>query len=282
MGNDMIRILFSNPDFGNIRAVTINGEPWLVGKDVALALGYSNPRDALAKHVDSEDKNTVAFRDGISGNPDTTVINEPGLYSLILSSKLSTAKQFKRWVTSEVLPSIRRMGAYLTPDMALNLQAVLSAMSEQFTAQQEKLDKLEHYIIKVGHSQNCTNYFPLRELGSQKTSAWKRGVTGKLKVLETEINMPAKEILHYIYEYMKKQLGVNLDVSIELYKKVNGIKTCSALDVVDDSKSLRQSFDEAMTALFGAVGISMPELDGADSGDYWYRDLIARPGAAAQ
>jgi prophage antirepressor-like protein len=105
--------IFSNPDFGEVRTLSIDGEPWFVGKDVADILGYTNPRDALAKHVDDEDKNTVAICDGTPGNPNTTVINESGLYSLVLSSKLPTAKKFKRWVTSEVLPAIRKHGGYV-------------------------------------------------------------------------------------------------------------------------------------------------------------------------
>lgn len=105
--------IFSNPDFGEVRTLSIDGEPWFVGKDVADILGYTNPRDALAKHVDDEDKNTVAICDGTPGNPNTTVINESGLYSLALSSKLPTAKKFKRWVTSEVLPAIRKHGGYV-------------------------------------------------------------------------------------------------------------------------------------------------------------------------
>ncbi|MGM9648840.1 MAG: Bro-N domain-containing protein [Butyricicoccaceae bacterium] len=104
--------IFENPTFGEIRTLTRNGEPWFVGKDVAEVLGYSNPRDALARHVDNEDKDTVVNPDGNRGNPNITIINESGLYSLILSSKLPTAKQFKRWVTSEVLPSIRKTGQY--------------------------------------------------------------------------------------------------------------------------------------------------------------------------
>ena len=99
-----------------VRTVTIDDEPYFVGKDIAIILGYSNTRDALAKHVDIEDKNTVAIHDGITrGNPNQTVINESGLYSLILSSKLPQAKEFKHWVTSEVLPTIRKHGAYMTP-----------------------------------------------------------------------------------------------------------------------------------------------------------------------
>ena len=108
--------IFDNPEFGKVRTMEINGEPYFVGKDIAEILGYSNTRDALTKHVDSEDKNTVAICDG-KGNPNQTVINESGLYSLILSSKLPKAKEFKRWVTSEVLPSIRKHGAYAVDEL---------------------------------------------------------------------------------------------------------------------------------------------------------------------
>lgn len=104
--------IFSSEEFGKIRVIEQDGEPWFVGKDVAEALGYSNTRDALDRHVDADDKNTVVNPDGKRGNPNMAIINESGLYSLILSSKLPTAKKFKRWVTSEVLPSIRRTGGY--------------------------------------------------------------------------------------------------------------------------------------------------------------------------
>lgn len=101
--------VFSNPDFGEVRTLEINGEPWFVGRDVATALGYSNTKDALAKHVDVEDKTDgVAIRDSIGREQTPVLINESGLYSLIMSSKMEKAKEFKRWVTSEVLPSIRK------------------------------------------------------------------------------------------------------------------------------------------------------------------------------
>ena len=105
--------IFKNPEFGTIRAVEIDGEPWLVGKDVALALGYKNPQEAIRNHVDAEDKGVseILTPGGMQKLP---IINESGLYSLVLSSKLPKAKQFRRWVTSEVLPSIRKHGAYLT------------------------------------------------------------------------------------------------------------------------------------------------------------------------
>lgn len=120
--------VFENSEFGSIRVLTIDGEPWLVGKDIATALGYSNPRDALARHVDDEDKNTVVIHDGTSGNPNLSIINESGLYSLALSSKLPAAKEFKRWVTSEVLPSIRKHGAYITKEKLWEIATSPEAM----------------------------------------------------------------------------------------------------------------------------------------------------------
>ena len=109
--------VFHNDEFGSVRTLTINGEPFFVGKDVADIVGYSNSRDALSRHVDDEDKNSVVIHDGIPGNPNQVVINESGLYSLILSSKLPSAKRFKRWVTAEVLPSIRQHGLYAKDDL---------------------------------------------------------------------------------------------------------------------------------------------------------------------
>ena len=105
--------VFNNGVFGDVRVVMRDSEPWFIGKDVASALNYTNPRKALADHVDEEDKG-VTKCDTLGGAQNLTIINESGLYSLILSSKLPSAKTFKRWVTSEVLPTIRKQGMYLT------------------------------------------------------------------------------------------------------------------------------------------------------------------------
>lgn len=114
--------IFQNHEFGEVRTVNIGGEPWFVGRDIALALGYSNTKDALAKHVDDDDKKmgsqnaTPSIKDSLGRDQYPVFINESGLYSLVLSSKLPTAKKFKRWVTSEVLPAIRKHGGYMTPE----------------------------------------------------------------------------------------------------------------------------------------------------------------------
>lgn len=107
-------MIFNNPEFGEIRTVEVDGEPWLVGKDVARALGYKDATKAARERVDAEDRG-VAKMDTPSGQQEMTIINESGVYSLVLGSKLPSAKKFKRWVTSEVLPSIRKNGMYLLP-----------------------------------------------------------------------------------------------------------------------------------------------------------------------
>lgn len=127
--NELKQFNFEN---NQVRTLLINDEPWFVGKDVAEILGYSNPRDALSKHVDSEDKNSVAIHDGNKGNPNLTIINESGVYALVFRSKLQSAKKFKHWVTSEVLPTLRKTGSYATPQLTgeeLMAKALIEAKS---------------------------------------------------------------------------------------------------------------------------------------------------------
>lgn len=114
--------IFQNPEFGNIRGIEIDGKPWVVGKDVAVALGYSNTKDAIGRHVDDEDKRGSQITTP-SGRQTMTVINESGIYALIFGSKMEKAREFKRWVTTEVLPTIREHGAYMTPE---TIEKVLS------------------------------------------------------------------------------------------------------------------------------------------------------------
>lgn len=124
--------IFESPDFGKVRTMEIDGEPYFVGRDVAEILGYSNPQKALRDHIDEEDKtlNDLFTVNGTKG----VLINESGLYSLILSSKLPKAKEFKRWVTSEVLPSIRKHGAYAVDELINDPELAIKA----FTALKEE------------------------------------------------------------------------------------------------------------------------------------------------
>ena len=137
--------IFNSPEFGQIRTIERDGEPWFVGRDVAAALGYKDTVNALKSHIDAEDKGgwqiTTQF-----GEKETTIINESGLYSLVLSSKLPNAKKFKRWITSEVIPSIRKHGAYMTPDKleeVLLKPDTLIQLAQNLKAEQEKRKALE-------------------------------------------------------------------------------------------------------------------------------------------
>ena len=142
--------IFNNPEFGDIRTVTIDGEPWFVGKDVAVALGYSNHRDALYKHVDSEDKGESRIATP-SGEQTMTIINESGLYALIFGSKLESAKRFKRWVTSEVLPAIRKTGNYsVAPQRDLTKDDYIKAASMVSSCRNERLPYVLGFLEQAG------------------------------------------------------------------------------------------------------------------------------------
>lgn len=133
-------LLFNNEEFGEIRTLLIDGEPWFVGNDIAAVLGYSRPVDAIRKRVEDEDKG-VAKLATPGGQQDYTIINESGLYSLILTSKLPTAKKFKRWVTSEVIPSIRKYGAYMTADTLYKTMSDPRELAKLLNALADEKDK---------------------------------------------------------------------------------------------------------------------------------------------
>lgn len=136
--------IFNNPEFGQVRAVTINDEPWFIGKDVAMTLGYAKPENAIASHVDAEDKTSTLIQgSGSNYKSKTILINESGLYSLILSSKLPTAKKFKRWVTSEVLPAIRKTGGYIPHDEEMSDAEI---MAKAFQISQRTIEEQHRKI----------------------------------------------------------------------------------------------------------------------------------------
>lgn len=145
MENNQVQV-FNNSQFGDVRVIMQGEQPWFVGKDVASVLGYKNTKDALLRHVDIEDKDGVAIHDRIGREQQVTIINESGLYSLILSSKLPSAKQFKHWVTSDILPTIRQHGAYLTPEkveeVLMNPDTIIK-LATQLKAEREGRIKAE-------------------------------------------------------------------------------------------------------------------------------------------
>ena len=167
--------IFNNPEFGEIRTIDQNGEPWFVGKDVATALGYKDTVNALKSHVDEQDKRGWRITTP-SGEQQATIINESGLYSLCFSSKLEGAKKFKRWVTSEVLPQIRKTGSYIMPKMTKEMQAIF--LLDNRTAQlDQRVTALENNaVIDYGQQQTLKNAVNRRVvteiLGGKDTPAY--------------------------------------------------------------------------------------------------------------
>lgn len=174
-------------EFGKIRMTEQNGVPWFVAKDVASCLGYSNPRDAISKHVDDEDKrDDVAIRDAIGRMQNTTAINESGVYSLIFSSKLPTARDFKRWVTSEVLPSIRKHGGYISGQESMSetelLQAALEVANRQI---EEKNAQIEAMRPKVLFAEAVTQSEDSLPIGDFAKLLVQNGIkTGRNRLME--------------------------------------------------------------------------------------------------
>lgn len=186
--------IFSNEEFGNIRTVTIDNEIWFVGKDVADALGFKNSRDAILTHVFGEDKGVETIYT-LGGNQKVTVINESGLYALVFSSRLERAKEFKRWVTSEVLPALRKTGHYEMENYSPEMQAILMH-DKKLIKMDERVTSLEN-TMTIDYAQQqalgeAVNYVVIDALGGKGSDAYKE--IGK-KVF-SECNRDLKRYFH--------------------------------------------------------------------------------------
>lgn len=200
--NELQLFSFENHE---VRSLLINDEPYFVGKDVAEILGYKNPRDAVNKHVDDEDKG-VAKCDTLGGVQELTIINESGLYSLVLSSKLPSAKKFKRWVTSEVLPALRKTGQYQVKELSgqelmakalIEAQSVLAAKDKQIEEMKPKAlfaDAVatSHTSILVGELAKILKQNGI-EMGQKRLFAWLREKGYLIKRQGTDYNMPTQK-----------------------------------------------------------------------------------------
>jgi len=153
--------MFQNEEFGKVRVLEIDGAPWFVGKDVTDILGYGKARNALAAHVDEDDALKRGLIDSMGRTQETTVINESGLYSLILSSKLPSAKAFKRWVTADILPSIRKHGAYITADTLREMMADSTFTTEMLQTLQAEVGKNAVLSAQIQEIKPKARYYDL-------------------------------------------------------------------------------------------------------------------------
>ena len=226
--------IFENRDFGKIRSLMVNNEPFFVGNDIATVLGYKNTRDALSKHIDEEDKiSDVAIYDG-SQNRNMTIINESGLYSLILSSKLESAKKFKRWVTSEVLPSIRKNGMYATDEL-LNNPDLAIRVFEQLKQEREEKKKLQLENAKQKSVETAKTSILVGELakiikqnghdiGQNRFFEWLRNNNYLISRKGTDYNMPTQKAMKLGLFEIKETSITHADghISVNKTPKVTG------------------------------------------------------------
>lgn len=236
--------IFNSPEFGAIRTIEKDGEPWFVGKDVAEILGYTNTPKAIKDHIDYEDKLTE--RIVMSGQSrEAILINESGLYSLVLSSKLPTAKKFKRWVTNEVIPSIRKHGAYMTPETlekVLLSPDTLMQLAQNLKDEQEKRKVLEAQIesqkpavLFTGAVETSKTSILIGELakmlkqngvniGQNRLFEWLRQNGYLIKRNGTDYNMPTQRSMDMGLFEIKETTINNPDGSIKISKtpKVTG------------------------------------------------------------
>lgn len=246
--------IFNHPEFGDLRCIEKDGEPWFVGKDVATALGYAKARNAISVHVDNEDKKDAPIQGDLGGTQQMTIINESGLYSLILGSKLESAKRFKRWVTSEVLPCIRKTGGYVVPQNANNMpkevllaHAVLESQKiiEENTREIAKLHN-ECTILndQVEHSQEIIDAFSKNITPSEKRAILNRLMTWHHGAV-------AGSRWTVLYREFEAKYHFNLDVRIKNYNKNPDNKRIkSKLEYVDRVLGMLDQLYELAVKLF--------------------------------
>ena len=214
--------IFNSEEFGDIRTVTINNEPWFVGKDVAEALGYSEPRSAVSKKLDEADRG-VAEMETPSGNQNMTIINESGLYALIFGSKLESAKRFKHWVTSEVLPAIRKTGSYQKP---MTIEEQLQIVAKGTLEVKEEIHRVDNDL------QNFKADMPLLALECQRIT---RAKNQKVVPLMGGKRAPAyknKSLMHKVYSDVDAQL--RREFGVNTYKAIKRNQCDLAVKIIED------------------------------------------------
>lgn len=215
--------IFNNPEFGNVRTIMIDGEPWFVGNDCARALGYKNLYNGVSKNVDEDDRR-ISPVGSASGIQPTTIINESGLYSLIFGSKLESAKKFKKWVTSEVLPQLRRTGSYQLEELQSDPLKLLEVHYEAIKQVDKKVDTLSERVDKIELD------LPILPIEADRitTAAKRRGVTvlgGKDSAAYQNRSLRQK-LYNNLYANLKYNFGVST------YKAIKRNQCDKAVEII--------------------------------------------------
>lgn len=241
-----------HPEFGELRTVEIDGEPWFVGKDVAAALGYTKERNALDKHVDKDDALKRGVTDSMGRTQQMTIINESGLYSLILSSKLPSAKEFKHWVTSEVLPSIRKNGAYIRNQENMTPAEIVA---RGLIAAQKIIEEREKEIVHLNN--RCGRLTQTIAEKQDVINAISRNVPAPTKrmMLNRVMRRRSPELAQsrwsYLYARFDEIYHKNVKIRMKNYNAEPGHRKCSSiLDFIDNVLNMLDELYDLAVKLF--------------------------------
>lgn len=240
-----------HPEFGELRTVEIDGEPWFVGKDVAAALGYTNSRDAIATHVFADDKGVESI-DTLGGRQKMTIINESGLYALVFGSRLKIAKDFKHWVTSEVLPSIRKNGAYIRNQENMTPAEIVA---RGLIAAQKIIEEREKEIVHLNN--RCGRLTQTIAEKQDVINAISRNVPAPTKrmMLNRVMRRRSPELAQsrwsYLYARFDEIYHKNVKIRMKNYNAEPGHRKCSSiLDFIDTVLNMLDELYDLAVKLF--------------------------------
>jgi prophage antirepressor-like protein len=272
-----------HPEFGELRTVEIDGEPWFVGKDVAAALGYTKERNALDKHVDKDDALKRGVTDSMGRTQQMTIINESGLYSLILSSKLPSAKEFKHWVTSEVLPSIRKNGAYIRNQENMTPAEIVA---RGLIAAQKIIEEREKEIVHLNN--RCGRLTQTIAEKQDVINAISRNVPAPTKrmMLNRVMRRRSPELAQsrwsYLYARFDEIYHKNVKIRMKNYNAEPGHRKCySILDFIEKVLNMLDElydlavklFESDFTQLMQEMHLLRMTDEEFESEEYWKRVL---------
>lgn len=232
--------IFKSEEFGEIRTVTIGNEPWFVGKDISHALGYSDLRKAVTMHVDDDDKTFCPITDSLGRNQETVIINESGMYSLVMGSKLESSKRFKHWVTSDVLPSIRRTGSYALP---MSTSEQIALLAKGTVELEQKVQTVEQEVSSI------KNDMPLFGAESDELSSHvrRKGVEilgGKSSEAYRDKSL-RKKVYSDMYSQLKREFGLyDEDGRSKSYKALKRKELADAHEFIDCYEPPRYLYED--------------------------------------
>lgn len=254
--------VFENSEFGKLRIIDKEGEVWFVGKDVAEMLGYKDTTNAVKAHVDKEDKMGWQITTPSRGLQKMTIINESGLYSLVLSSKLPTAKQFKRWVTNEILPSIRKTGGYVVKgkekEFLHNLNSPIHSEVENLIKVISVLQKEVMSLSANVKALKLPDKQGANELNERKVNIWKKQVsTPIINSITEKLNISFEEALNLVYDRMKMDYGFSKGYAMsefcDRYELSYGMNNVSVITAIADNSVYQKYFVEAANTIINSI-----------------------------